>query len=144
MILLLEIGEERLHQIRTDPDIPAHFPDGEGVPEVGMLEEQLQQQVLGESGLLQGLGNRGIGINKVVQDLRLHQLQIQEMFGQKTPVFLLTIQGRGQLFNGKDPGLEEALRQVHGISISNDRRRGTGDRKSLSSGPLVPGSASSS
>ena len=53
---------------------------------------------------------------KLVQDLRLHQLQVQEMFGQKAPVFLLTMEGRGQLFNSEDPGLEEALRQIHGIS----------------------------
>ena len=48
------------------------------------------------------------------------------MFAQKTPALLLTMQGRGQLFNGQDPGFEEALRQIHGISINNDCRRQAG------------------
>ena len=83
-----------------------------------MLEQELDQQTFGQAQVLKSLRHGGIGVDKLGQDLRFHQVEIQEMFGQVTAGFFLPEQGRSQLFGFQDSGFNEALRQVH-VSLTS-------------------------
>jgi hypothetical protein len=78
-----------------------------------MLEQKLNQHTLGNPQVFKGLGHGGIGVDKRGQDLRFHQVEIQEMLGQVTPGFFLPEQGRSQLLGLQDSSFNYTLRQVH-------------------------------
>ena len=111
--LTLQVREKLVHQAPGYLYIVGHLLGGDGIPEEGMLEQKLDQQTFGQAQVFKSLGHGGIGVDKRGQDLRFHQVEIQEMLGQVTAGFFLPEQGRSQLFGFQDSGFNYALRQVH-------------------------------
>ena len=102
--LTLQVGEKLVHQAPGYLHIVGHLLAGDGIPEEGMLEQKLNQQTFGQAQVFKSLGHGGIGVDKRGQDLRFHQVEIQEMLGQVTAGFFLPEQGRSQLFGLQNSG----------------------------------------
>jgi hypothetical protein len=62
-------------------------------------------------------------LDKLGQDLRLDELEIQQVLGQEAPGLFLAVQSRGQFFRGQHLSFKEAFSQIHwGFSLSRSAR----------------------
>jgi hypothetical protein len=94
-----------------------HFPDGDKLPVIGMLEEELGQQSFRDAHIGKGAGRGRAGRSIFVQRLLIDEVQIQETFAQIAAKLLLSVEGQSQLVLGQHPGFEKAFRQIHGITL---------------------------